>query len=67
MTDYTAKIAALEEAIASGELTVEADGDRVTYRKMAELLQARDMFVALSVANDGDVRPATTVAIFQPY
>ncbi|ELP3316094.1 hypothetical protein R1W15_004298 [Vibrio fluvialis] len=32
---------ALDEAIASGELTVKINGREVTYRSMAELLQAK--------------------------
>lgn len=40
---YTvAQLTALEEAIGSGELTVEFDGKRVTYRSLKELLEARD-------------------------
>ena len=35
-------LAALEKALASGELTVEYDGKRVTYRSVAELRQAID-------------------------
>lgn len=38
---YTvAQLQAIEEAIASGELTVEYEGKKVTYRSMAELMQA---------------------------
>jgi hypothetical protein len=33
----------IEAAIASGTLTVEYDGKRLTYRSMSELIQARDM------------------------
>lgn len=45
MTDYSAKIAALEEAIGSGELTIESDGERVTYRSMDDLMKAHRFFV----------------------
>lgn len=67
MTDYASKIATLEAAIASGELTVESDGDRVTYRSMAELMQARDYFAAQQAAAEGGSRrPATTLASYCP-
>ena len=42
--DYAAEIEALEVAAASGELTVESDGDRVTYRSTADLLKMLDYF-----------------------
>lgn len=65
MTDYSTQIAALDEAIASGELTVESDGDRVTYRSTKDLLAARDHFVRLQ-ATSSTSRPTTTVAVFDP-
>lgn len=37
------QLEAIEAAIASGELTVEYDGKRVTYRSMADLRNARDL------------------------
>ncbi len=42
--DYAVEIAALEAAAASGELTVESDGDRVTYRSTSDLLKMLDYF-----------------------
>jgi hypothetical protein len=36
------QLTAIETAIATGELTVEYDGKRVTYRSMDDLLKARD-------------------------
>ena len=39
-TDYAANIAALEEAVASGELTIKSDGREVTYRSMDDLMRA---------------------------
>lgn len=43
MAGFTiAQLEAIETAIASGELTVEFDGKRVTYRDMADLMRARD-------------------------
>ena len=67
MTDYTAKITALEDAIASGELTVESDGDRVTYRSMSDLMKARDYFVQQQAGQSGSTaRPASTLATYSP-
>ncbi len=68
MTDYAAKISALEDALASGELTVESDGERVTYRSVSDLFKARDLFVTLQAneAGAGSQRPATTLASFDP-
>lgn len=66
MTDYSTKITALESALASGELTVESDGERVTYRSVRDLKEALVYFkeAQVSVATTGQVRPASTVAIF---
>lgn len=67
MTDYSTKIAALEEALASGELTVESDGERVTYRSIADLKGAIDYFISRNSPSAGGVgRPASTVAIYDP-
>ncbi|OAI25952.1 hypothetical protein A1351_15475 [Methylosinus sp. R-45379] len=40
----TAAIGALEVALASGELTIEYSGRRVTYRSTTELVAALDYF-----------------------
>lgn len=40
------QLAAVEAALASGELTVEYDGKRVTYRNVSELRDARDLIRA---------------------
>ena len=63
--DYSAQIAALEAALAAGELTVESDGDRVTYRSAADLKSALDYF-RQQQASSGTSRPSTTVAVFDP-
>lgn len=39
-TDYATRIAALEDAVASGELTIKTDGREVTYRSMNDLMRA---------------------------
>lgn len=50
MSFTTSDLAAIDSAIASGELTVRtADGKLVTLRSMAELLQARN-FIAADLA-----------------
>lgn len=64
--DYATEIAALEAAAASGELTIEADGERVTYRSMADLLSALTYFRAQAVQNAAPAarRSGTTVVSF---
>lgn len=42
--DYASEITALEAAVASGELTVEQNGERVTYRDMPSLMSALAYF-----------------------
>lgn len=38
--DFTAEITALQGAAASGELTIEQNGERVTYKNTADVLAA---------------------------
>lgn len=45
--DYALEIAALDRAIGSGELTIESEGERVTYRSMTDLKAARRHFETL--------------------
>ena len=61
MTDYAAKKTALEDALLSGELTVESDGDRVTYRSVGAI-----DFCDRQIANSSNtaLRPASTVAAY---
>lgn len=66
MTDLTTKIAALEAALASGELSVESDGDKVTYRSIKDLRSALDYFRGQQLAAGGVTRPVTTFACFDP-
>ncbi|VTO10675.1 MULTISPECIES: phage head-tail joining protein [Brevundimonas] len=42
--EMEAKVAALEAALGSGELTVESQGDRVTYRSIKDLREALAYF-----------------------
>lgn len=37
------QLAALEQAVASGQLRIEYDGKKIEYRNMADLLKARDL------------------------
>lgn len=65
--DYATEIAALEVAASSGELTVESDGERVTYRSLAEVLRALDYFRSKAIAAASpNRRSASTVAAFAP-
>lgn len=60
MAFTTTQLAAIESAIASGELTVEFDGKRVTYRSMSELREAyqtiRSALVADGVISNTEIR-----------
>ncbi len=46
MAFTSADLAAIDAAIASGELTVTHDGRTVTYRSMSDLLKARQTILA---------------------
>lgn len=63
---YETEIAALEAAAATGELTVESDGDRVTYRSTADLLKTLDYFRAKAAAAQSSSLPRAVVAVFDP-
>jgi hypothetical protein len=57
-TDYTARIEALEAALANGERVVQfRNGDRVEYRSIAEIKIALDYLRAQQRAQLGRVRP----------
>lgn len=44
MTTFTLDdLRGVEQAIATGELTIERNGDRVTYRSMDDLIRARNV------------------------
>ena len=62
MAFTTTDLAAIDAAIASGELTVRtADGKQVTLRSMSELLQARQAISA------GIAAAANTGGAYRPY
>lgn len=58
MAFTAAQLASIEAAIGSGELTVEFDGKRVTYRSASELLQLRDTIRDALIA-DGTITDTT--------
>lgn len=64
MAYTTAQLQALEDAIATGELTVEYEGKRVTYRSIAELISARDFvrgeLIAAGTITDSSIRRSVT-------
>lgn len=64
--DYSAQIAALDAALAAGELKVESDGDVVWYKSTGDLLKARDHFVRLQAQASSSARPSSTVAVYDP-
>lgn len=65
MTDYAAKKTALEDALLSGELTVESDGDRVTYRSVGEIERAiAHCDRQIAAASNMALRPASTLATY---
>lgn len=63
--DYAVEIIALEAAAASGELTVESDGDRVTYRSTSDLLKMLDYFRDKAATASHQPRSAASLAVFQ--
>lgn len=44
--DYAEEITALRAALATGELTIEAGGERVTYQSFVDVKRRLDYFVA---------------------
>jgi hypothetical protein len=68
MSTTAAKIATLEEALASGVLTVESEGERITYRSRTDLMGAIDYFkaqlAAEAVPATASMRPVSTLAVF---
>lgn len=67
MTDYSTKIAALEDAMASGELRVESDGEVLVYRSISDLKAALDYFKQQTAATASPTpRPASTLAVYDP-
>lgn len=68
MAAYTLEdLAAIKQAIATGELSIERDGTRVQYRSMSDLLRAkRDIESDLAASGQlGSPRVSTTYAQFE--
>jgi hypothetical protein len=63
--DYSTEIAALEAAIAGGELTIESDGDRVTYKSTADMLSALNYFRNQAAAAANTRRGGSSVGVYQ--
>lgn len=64
MADHSARIEALEEALASGELTIKVDGKETTYRSTKDLLSALDYFRSRGVGASGRLSGSSTLATF---
>ena len=65
--DFATEIAALERGLASGEARIESDGESVTYRGVGDIMKALGYFrVQAANAVVVAVRPASTVAVFDP-
>jgi len=58
------KIARLEAALASGELTIESNGERVTYRDNISLISAINYFRAQAQSESAQPAFGTTLATF---
>jgi len=59
MAYTTTHLAAIEAAIATGELTVTVDGRSVTYRSVGDLLKAKRDIEAGLIAAGSATRPTT--------
>lgn len=52
--DYALEIGGLRDALASGELTIETNGERVTYQSFAQIKARLDYFEGLASASGVD-------------
>jgi hypothetical protein len=65
--DYAAEIRALEAGMATGEATIESDGDRVTYRSVSDIQTALAYFQRRAAdALSPRTRSGSTYAAFDP-
>lgn len=62
--DYATEIAAIETGLAAGELTIESDGDRLTYKSAADMLKALNYFRSQAAAASGTRRGGSSVAVY---
>ncbi|MDE1007528.1 MAG: hypothetical protein OSB38_17825 [Paraburkholderia fungorum] len=58
---------AIENAIATGTLSVEYNGKRVTYRSMSDLMRARDVIKADLEKQKPNSTPRSSVAIYERF
>ncbi|ALP62815.1 phage head-tail joining protein [Paraburkholderia caribensis] len=58
---------AIEKAIATGTLSVEFNGKRVTYRSMSDLLKARDVIKSELASQSATRAPRSSVAIYKRF
>ncbi len=58
---------AIENAIATGTLSVEYNGKRVTYRSMSDLMRARDVIKADLDKQKPNGMPRSSVAIYERF
>ena len=66
MADHSARIAALEEALGSGELTIKVEGKETTYRNAGEIITAIRFLEGRSSSGAATTSPAfgSTLATF---
>ena len=67
--DYATEIAALERGLGGGEARIESEGESITYRGVTDIMTAIDYFrrkAAPAAAGGGVLRPASTIAVFDP-
>lgn len=62
--DYATEIAALEDALAAGELKVESDGDMVWYKSAADILAQIRYFRDKAAASANPLTRASSVGVF---
>lgn len=67
--DYATEIADLRAAVATGELTIESNGERVTYRSMDDLMRALSYFEtkAAQAAASAMSRSRSTLASYEGF
>ncbi|WP_238535631.1 phage head-tail joining protein [Paraburkholderia phytofirmans] len=58
---------AIEKAIATGTLSVEYNGKRITYRSMGDLLKARDVIKTELLKQQAPGVPRSSIAIYQRF
>ena len=67
--DYATEIAQLQAAVSSGELTIESNGERVTYRSMDDLMRALSYYEskAAEAATSAAGRSRSTLASYEGF